>query len=219
MSADPLVTHFRRESQRKVPAWLFAGICQLWIWLNAAAALTFRFWVVDRLNYPAIFEQKFWPCMFVIEGMVQLSVVVVVWLSLSGLPRGRDFRVFSAAVAFCFLVDAIIVVAWALFIFDDYRLAATFAFFGGYLTIPAILFALYCVLVTPRPVSLWIYAVTLTIALKCSATIPLTSRSHLAVIPYLVIIVIALLSVVLPLRFGLAKSVISGAEESDPNRG
>jgi hypothetical protein len=213
MSVDPLVTHLTRENRGKGQAWLFAGICQLWIWLNAAAPLAFRFWVVDRLDYTAIFEQRFWPCMFLIEGMVQLSLVIVVWLSLSGLPRGRDFRVFSAAAAFSFLVDAIIVVAWALLIFDEYRLAVTFALFGCYLAIPAILFGSYCALVTPRPASLWIYAVTVTIALKCSAIIPLTSRSHLAFISYLVIILIALLSVVLPLRLGLAKTAISYAKD------
>ena len=206
MSVDPLVTHLTRENQGKGQAWLFAGTCQLWIWLNAATALAFRFWVVDRLDYTAIFEQRFWPGMFLIEGMVQLSLVVIVWFSLSGIPRGRDSRVFSAAAGFSLLVYALIVVAWALLIFDEYRLAVTFAIFGSYLAIPAMLFASYCARVTPRPASLWIYAVAVTIALKCSAVIPLTSRSHLAFISYLVIILIALVSVVLPLRFALAKA-------------
>ena len=205
MSVDPLVTHLTRENRGKEQAWLFAGTCQLWIWLNAVTALAFRFWVVDRLDYTAIFEQRFWPGMFLIEGMVQLSLVVVVWLSLLGIPRGRDSRVFSAAAAFSLLVYTLIVVAWALLIFDEYRLAVTFAIFGSYLAIPAILFASYWALSTPRPASLWIYAVTVSIALKCSAVIPLTSRSHLAFISYLVIILIALVSVVLPLRFALAK--------------
>jgi hypothetical protein len=213
MSADPLVTHLNRESHGKGPAWLFAGICQFWIWLNAATALAFRFWVVDRLDYTAIFEQRFWPCMFLIEAMVQLSLVVLVWLSLSGTPRGRDFRVFSAAAAFSFLVYTTIVVAWALLVFEEYRLAVTFAIFGTYLGIPALLFASYCALVAPRPASLWIYAVTVTIALKCSAIIPLTSRSHQAVISYLLIILIALVSVVLPLRLGLSKTAIPYAKD------
>jgi hypothetical protein len=205
MSVDPLVSHLTRENRGKEQAWLFAGTCQLWIWLNAATALAFRFWVVDRLDYTAIFEQRFWPGMFLIEGMVQLSLVVIVWLSLSGIPRGRDSRVFSAAAGFSLLVYTLIVVAWALLIFDEYRLAVTFAIFGSYLAIPAILFASYWALSTPRPASLWIYAVTVTIALKCCAVIPLTSRSHLAFISYLVIILIASVSVVLPLRFALAK--------------
>ena len=213
MSVDPLVTHLTRENRGKGQAWLFAESCQLWIWLNAATALAFRFWVVDRLDYTAIFEQRFWPGMFLIEGMVQLSLVVVVWRSLTGIPRGRDSRVFSAAAAFSFLVYTIIVVAWALLIFDEYRLAVTFAIFGSYLAIPAMLFTSYCALVTPCPASLWIYAVTVTIALKCSAIIPLTSRSHLAVISYLVIILVALLSVVLPLRLGSAKTAISYAKD------
>lgn len=205
MSADSSVTHLKRESRGEGQAWFFVGICQLWIWFNAATALAFRFWVVDRLDYTSIFEHRFWPSTFLIEGMVQLSLVIVVWLSLRGIPRARDFKVFSAAALFGFLVYTIIVVAWALLIFDEYRLAVTFAFLGSYLAIPALLFASYCALVRPRPASLCIYAVTVTIALKCSAIIPLTSRSHLAFISYLAIILIALLSVILPLRFGLAR--------------
>jgi hypothetical protein len=206
MSGDPLVTHFARQNQRRREAWLLAAICDLWIWLNAVSALAFRLWVVDRFNYRAIIEEKFWPCVFLIEGLVQLSLVVLVWLRLSKLPRNRDFWVFTATAAFSFLVDATIVAAWTTVIFDEYQLAATFSICGSYLTIPAILFAIYCALATPSPVSLWIYAVTLSIALKCAALIPIKPHSQLAFIPYLAIILIALVSVVLPLRFAFAKT-------------
>jgi hypothetical protein len=206
MSGDPLVTHFARQSQRRREAWLLAAICDLWIWLNAVSALAFRLWVVDRFNYRAIIDEKFWPCVFLIEGLVQLSLVVFVWLSLSKLPRNRDFWVFTATAAFSFLVNAIIVAAWTTVIFGEYQLAATFSICGSYLTIPAILFALYCAMVTPSPVSLWIYAVTLPIALKCAVLIPVKPHSQLVFIPYLTIILIALLSVVLPLRFAFVKT-------------
>lgn len=206
MSGDPLVTHFARQSQRRREAWLLAAICDLWIWLNAVSALAFRLWVVDQFNYRAILEEKFWPCVFLIEGLVQLSLVVFVWLRLSKLPHNRDFWVFKATAAFCFLVNGIIVAAWTTGIFGEYQLAATFAIFGCFLTIPAILFALYCALATPSPVSLWIYAATLPIALKCAALIPVKPHSQLVFIPYLAIILIALSSVILPLRFAFAKA-------------
>jgi hypothetical protein len=206
MSGDPLVTHFARQSQRRREGWLLAAICDLWIWLNAVSALAFRLWVVDRFNYRAIIEEKFWPCVFLIEGLVQLSLVVLVCLSLSKLPHNRDFWVFTATAAFSFLVNAIIVAAWATVIFGEYQLAATFSICGSYLTIPAILFAFYCALVKPSPVSLWIYAVTLPIALKCAALISVKPHSQLVFIPYLAIILIALLSVVLPLRFAFTKT-------------
>jgi hypothetical protein len=196
MSGDPLVVHFAQQSQRTRHARLFAAICQLWIWLNAASVLAFRFWVVDRFNYSVIVEENLWSALFLIEGLIQLSVVVIVWLSLSKMPRDRNFWVFSAAAAFGFLVNAIIVAAWATFMFGEYRLTVTFAMFGSYLTIPALLFPLYCALVTPGPVTLWIYAVTVTVGLKCSAIIPVASRSQLAFIPYVAIILIALVSVV-----------------------
>jgi hypothetical protein len=206
MSGDPLVTHFARQSQRRREGWLLAAICDLWIWLNAVSALAFRLWVVDRFNYRAIIEEKFWPCVFLIEWLVQLSLVVLVCLSLSKLPHNRDFWVFTATAAFSFLVNAIIVAAWATVIFGEYQLAATFSICGSYLTIPAILFAFYCALVKPSPVSLWIYAVTLPIALKCAALISVKPHSQLVFIPYLAIILIALLSVVLPLRFAFTKT-------------
>jgi hypothetical protein len=206
MPGDPLVAHFTRQSQRRREAWLLAAICDLWIWLNAVSALAFRLWVVDQFNYRAILEEKFWPCVFLIEGLVQLSLVVFVWLRLSKLPHNRDFWVFKATASFCFLVNAIIVAAWTTGIFGEYQLAATFAVFGCFLTIPAILFALYCALATPSPVSLWTYAVTLTIALKCAALIPIKPHSQLVFIPYVAIILIAVLSPVLPLRFAFAKS-------------
>jgi hypothetical protein len=44
MSADPLVTHLKRESQGKGPAWFFAGICQLWIWAQRC----------DRTRFPVL---------------------------------------------------------------------------------------------------------------------------------------------------------------------
>ena len=206
MSGDPLVTHFARQNQRRREAWLLAAICDLWIWLNALSALAFRLWVVDRFNYRAIIEEKFWPCVFLIEGLMQLSLVVLVWLRLSKLPRNRDFWVFTATAAFSFLVNAIIIAAWTTVIFGEYQLAATFSICGSYLIIPAILFAFYCGLATPSPVSLWIYAVTLPIALKCAALIPVKPHSQLVFIPYLAIILIALSSVVLPLRFAFAKT-------------
>jgi len=212
MSGDPLVTHFARQSQRRREAWLLAAMCDLWIWLNAVSALAFRLWVVDRFNYRAILEEKFWPCVFLIEGLVQLSLVVLVWLRLSKLPHNRVW-VFTATAAFSFLVNAIIVAAWTTVIFEEYQLAVIFSVFGCFLTIPAILFALYCALATPSPVSLWIYAVTLTIALKCAALIPIKPHSQLVFIPYVAIILIALLSVVLPLRFAFAKT---GPQIDDP---
>jgi hypothetical protein len=206
MSGDPLVTHFAQQSQRRREAWLLAAICDLWIWLNAVSALAFRLWVIDPVNYRAILEEKFWPCVFLIEGLMQLSLVVLVWLRLSKLPHNRDFKVFTATAAFSFLVNAIIVAAWTTAIFEEYQLAVIFSVFGSFLTIPAILFASYCALATPSPASLWIYAVTLTIALKCATLIPVKPHSQLVFIPYVAIILIALLSVVLPLRFAFAKT-------------
>jgi hypothetical protein len=206
MSGDPLVTHFTRQTQRRREAVVYAAICDLWIWANAVSTLAFRLWVLDRFNYQAIFEGKFWPCVFLLEGLLQLSVVVLAWVRLSKTTRNRDFWVFTAAAVFSFLVNAIIVAAWATVIFGQNQLAVTFAFFGVFLTIPAILFALYCALVTPSLVSLWIYAVTVTIALKCAALIPVNRTSPLVFIAYLAIILIALLSVVLPLRFAFAKT-------------
>jgi hypothetical protein len=88
---------------------------------------------------------------------------------------------------------------------EEYRLAATFGLFGGYLTIPAIGFAVYCGLVSPSRVSVWIYAVTLTIALKCAAIILITVPSS-AFISYTAIVLIAVASVILPLRFGFARN-------------
>jgi hypothetical protein len=104
MSGDPLVTHFARQSQRRREAWLLAAMCDLWIWLNAVSALAFRLWVVDRFNYRAILEEKFWPCVFLIEGLVQLSLVVLVWLRLSKLPHNRVW-VFTATAAFSILSE------------------------------------------------------------------------------------------------------------------
>src|SRR5260370_11943911 len=165
MSGEPLVTHFARQSQRRREAWLLAAICDLWIWLNAVSALAFRLWVVDRFNYRAIIEEKFWPCVFLIEGLVQLSLVVLVWLSLSKLPHNRDFWVFTATAAFSFLVNAIIVAAWTTCIFDKYPLTYPFFIFGTFLTIPVILFAFYFDLASPTPDSSWIFALTLTLSL------------------------------------------------------
>jgi hypothetical protein len=212
MSADPLVAHFANESHRTRRAWGVAGACQLWIWLNAAAALAFRFWVVDRFDFSAFVEEKLWPGLFLIESLIQLFVTLAVCTGLFRMRRGRDFWVFSAAVAFSMLVDSIIMIAWAFVIFpEEYRLAATFGLFGSYLMIPAILFALYCALVMPRPISLWIYAVTLTIALKCAAIILITVPGQ-AFVSYLVIILLALASVILPLRFGFANPISSDEE-------
>ena len=206
MSGDPLVAHFTREHRRKKEAWFFAGVCQLWIWLNALSALAFRFWVIDRFNYTTFVEEKFWPGLFFLESLVQLGLAIIVGLGLLTMPRDRKFWGFVAAAIFSVLVDGIITAAWAMVIVpEEYRLAATFALFGGYLTIPAIGFAVYCSLVTPSPVSVWIYAVALTIALKCAAIILITAPS-LAFISYTAIILIALASVVLPSRFGLANN-------------
>jgi hypothetical protein len=133
-------------------------------------------------------------------------LAIIVGLGLLTTLRDRKFWGFAAAAIFTILVDGIITTAWAMVIVpQEYRLAATFALFGGYLTIPAIGFAVYCSLVSPSRVSVSIYAVTLTIALKCAAIILITVRS-LAFISYTTIILIALVSVVLPLRFGLAKN-------------
>jgi hypothetical protein len=185
-------------------AWLFAGTCQLWIWLNAATALAFRFWVVDRFNYTTFVEGKLWPSVFMLEGVVQLSVALAAWAMLKKTPRGRSWGDWAATV-FNILVFGYIVAAWALVLQGQFRLAATFGLFGGYLTIPAILFALYCGLVRPRPISLWIYAVTVTVALKSCAIIPVRDPSR-AFISYVAIILIALLSAAFPLRFGLART-------------
>lgn len=206
MSADPVVAHFTREPQRTRQAWFFAGVCQFWIWLNALSALAFRFWVVDRFNYTTFVEEKFWPSLFLLESLLQLGLASIVCLGLLTIPRDRKFWGFLAGAIFSILVDGIIMAAWALVIVpEEYRLAATFALFGSYLTIPALGFAVYCSLVTPSPVSVWIYAVTLTIALKCAAVI-LVAVPSMAFVSYTAIILIALVSVVLPLRFGLGKT-------------
>jgi hypothetical protein len=206
MSGDPLVAHFMPEHQWTREAWFFAGVCQFWIWLNALGALAFRFWVVDRFNYTTFVEEKFWPGLFFLESLLQLGLAIIVGLALLTIPRDRKFWGFAAAAIFSVLVDAIITAAWAMVIMpEEYRLATTFALFGSYLTIPAIGFAVYSSLVTPSPVSVWIYAVTLTIALKCAAIILITVPS-LAFISYMAIILIALASVVLPLRFGFARN-------------
>ena len=205
MSGDPLVAHFMREHQPTRQAWFFAGVCQSWIWLNALAALAFRFWVVDRFNYTTFVEEKFWPLAFLLESLLQLGLAIIVGLGLFTLPRDRKFWGLMAAAIFSVLVDGIIAAAWALVIVpEEYRLAATFGLFGGYLTIPAIGFAVYCSLVTPNAVSVQIYVITLTIALKCAAIILITVPA-LAFISYTMIILIALASVVLPLRFALVK--------------
>jgi hypothetical protein len=217
ISGDPLVAHFMREHLRKKQAWFFAGVCQVWIWLNSLSALAFRFWVIDRFNYTTFVEEKFWPGLFFLESLVQLGLTIIVCLGLLTIPRDRKFWGFVAATIFSVLVNGIIAAAWAMVIVpEEYRLAATFALFGGYLTIPAIGFAVYCSLVTPSRVSVWIYAVTLTIALKCAAII-LIEVPSLAFISYTAIVLIAVVSVVLPFRFGLAKpdpriSEVSGSE-------
>ena len=206
MSGDPLVAHSTREHQPTKEAWFFAGVCQSWIWLNALSALAFRFWVVDRFNYTTFVEEKFWPGLFFLESLVQFALAIIVGLGLLTIPRDRKFWGFVAAAIFSIIVDGIITAAWAMVIVpEEYRLAATFALFGGYLTIPAIGFAVYCGLVTPSRVTVWIYAVTLTIALKCAAIILITAPSS-AFISYTAIVLIAMLSVVLPLRFGFARN-------------
>jgi hypothetical protein len=205
MSGNPLVAHSMPQHQRKGLAWFVAGACQVWIWLNALGALAFRFWVVDRFNYTTFVEQKLWPGLFLLESLMQLCLVIVVCVGLFTIPRDRKFWGFLAAAIFSILVDGVILAAWALVIVpEEYRLAATFGLYGEYLTIPAVAFAVYCAVVTPSTVSLWIYAVTVTIALKCAAILLITVPS-LAFISYVVIILIAIASVVLPLRFGSAK--------------
>jgi hypothetical protein len=220
MSGDPLVAHFEREHQRSKQAWFFAGICQFWIWFNALSALAFRFWVVDRFNYTTFIEEKFWPGLFFLEGLVQLALAIIVGLGLLTIPRDRKFWGFLAAAIFSLLVYGVIAAAWGMVIVpEEFRLAATFGLFGGYLTIPAIGLALYCSLVTPSRVSVWIYAVTVTIALKCSAILLVTNRS-LTFISYTAIILIAVVSVILPLRFGLAKpdpQISQGRKQSAPD--
>jgi hypothetical protein len=206
MSGDPLVAHFAREHQRTKEAWFVAGVCQFWIWFNALSALAFRFWVVDRFNYTTFVEEKFWPGLFFLESLVQLGLAIIVGLGLLKIPRDRKFWGFVAAAIFSVLVDGTISAAWAMVIVpEEYRLAATFGLFGSYLMIPAIGFAVYCSLVTPSRVSVWIYAVTLTIVLKCSAII-LIAVPSLAFISYTAIILIALASAVVPLRLGFAKT-------------
>jgi hypothetical protein len=206
MSGDPLVAHFMREHQTTKQAWVFAGVGQFWIWLNALSVLAFRFWVVDRFNYTTFVEEKFWPALFFLESLLQLGLAIIVALGLLAIPRDRKFWGFAAAAIFSILVDSIITAAWTMVIVpEQYRLAATFALFGGYLVIPAIGFAAYCSLVAPSRISVSIYAVTITIALKCAAII-LIEVPSLAFISYTTIVLIALVSVVLPLKFGLAKA-------------
>ena len=206
MSGDPLVAHFARESHRTHDAWQLAVICQLWIWLNAAAALGFRFWVVDRFDFTSFVEERLWPGFFLLESLLQLCVVLAVCVALVRTPRSRNFWVFAIATLFCLFVDGIILLAWGSMVFtEEYRMAATFGLFGCYLTIPAIFFALYCAVVSPSSVSLWVYAVSITIALKCSAII-LPRIPSQTFVSYTLIIVIALLSIILPLRFGFRQS-------------
>ena len=220
MSGDPLVAHFSQEHQRTRQALFSAGVCQFWIWLNALGALAFRFWVVDRFNYTTFVEEKFWPGLFFVESLLQLGLAIIVGLGLSTISRDRKFWGLAAAAIFNVLVDGTIAAAWAMVIVpEEYRLAATFGLFGGYLTIPAIGFAVYCSLISPSTVSVWIYTVTLTIALKCAAIILITAPS-LAFISYAAIILIALGSVVLPLRFGFAKThprISEGRKQSAPD--
>ena len=214
MSGDPVVAHFMREHQRTRQAWFFAAVCQFWIWLNALGAFAFRYWVVDRFDYTTFVEEKFWPGVFFLESLLQLGLAIIVAVGLLTVLRDRKFWGFLATAVFSVLVDGIIVAAWAMVIVpEEYRLAATFGLYGSYLTIPAIGFAVYCSLVTPSSFSVWIYAVTVTIALKCAAIILVTVPA-LAFISYTAIILIALVSVVLPLRFGFAKTEISTAERS-----
>jgi hypothetical protein len=209
MSGDPLVAHSMPEHQRKGLGWFVAGICQFWIWLNALGALAFRYWVVDRFNYTTFVEEKLWPGLFLLESLLQFCLVIVVCVRLMTVPRDRKFWGFLAAALFSIFVYGIILAAWTLVIVpEEYRLAATFGLYGAYLTIPAVAFAVYCATVTPSTVSLWIYAVTVTIALKCAAIILITVPS-VAFISYVVIILVALLSVILPLRFGFASSSLA----------
>ena len=206
MSGDPVVAHLMQEHQRTRQGWFFAAVCQFWIWLNALGALAFRFWVVDRFDYTTFVEEKFWPGVFFLESLLQLGLAIIVCLGLLTIPRDRKFWGFLAASIFSVLVDGIIVAAWAMVIVpEEYRLAATFGLFGSYLAIPAIGFAVYFSLITPSPFSVWIYAVILTIALKCAAIILVTVPS-LAFISYTVIILIALGSIVLPLKFGFTRT-------------
>jgi hypothetical protein len=206
MSADPLVAHSTPEHQWKGLAWFIAGTCQFWIWLNALGALAFRFWVVDRFNYTTFVEEKLWPGLFLLESLIQLCLAIVAGVGLFTIPRDRKFWGLLAAAVFSVFVYAVIVAAWALVIVpEEYGLAATVGLYGAYLTIPAVAFAVYCAVVIPSTVSLWIYAVIVTIALKCAAVIMITVPS-VAFISYVVIILIALVSVVLPLRFGFTKS-------------
>jgi hypothetical protein len=212
MSGDPLVVHSITEHQRKGPAWFVAGACQFWIWLNALGALAFRFWVVDRFNYTTFVEEKLWPGLFLLESLLQLCLAVVVCFGLMTIPRDRKFWGFLAAAIFSVFVDGVILAAWALVIVpEEYRLAATFGLYGAYLTIPAVAFAVYCGVANPSTVSLWIYTVTVTIALKCAAIILITVPS-VAFISYVAIILIALVSVILPLRFGFVKTDLSTAD-------
>jgi hypothetical protein len=218
MSGNPLVAHSMPEHQRKGLAWFVAGACQFWIWLNALGALAFRFWVVDRFNYTTFVEEKLWPGLFLLESLMQLCLVIVVCFGLFTIPRDRKFWGFLAAAIFSVFVDGVILAAWALVIVpEEYRLAATFGLYGSYLAIPAVAFAVYCAVVTPGIVSLWIYAITITIALKCAAIILITVPS-LAFISYVAIILIALLSIALPLRFGLAKTEVAAAESTGTRR-
>jgi hypothetical protein len=215
MSGDPLVAHFAREHQRTRQAWWSAGICQFWIWLNALGALAFRFWVVDQFNFTTFVEEKLWPSGFLFEGLLQLCVTILVCMGLVRIPRDKNLWGFFAAAIFTIAVNSIIVMAWALVIVpEEYRLAATFALYGSYLTIPALAFAVYSAIGTPSPSSLWIYAITITVAMKCAAVI-LTGAHSLAFISYTVIIVIAIASVVLPLRFALAKTDSRTSVDSD----
>jgi|GEM_PF-4980655 hypothetical protein len=207
MSGDPLVAHFAGgEHQRTRQAWWSAGICQFWIWLNALGALGFRFWVIDRFNFTTFVEERLWPSVLLLEGLLQLCVTILVCVGLVRIPRDGKFWSFFAAAIFTIVVNTIIVMAWALVLVpEEYRLASTFALYGSYLTIPAVALAVYCAIGTPSTNSLWIYAITITIAMKCAAVI-LTGAHSLAFIPYTVIVLIAMASVVLPLRFVFAKN-------------
>jgi hypothetical protein len=213
MTDDPIVSYFRRRNESINRASLYLGVC--WILLNAVTALAFRFWVVDHFHLPII-EHKLWPSLFVVEGLVQLVAVVTAYIGLSRLRPSRKFWLFSAATTFCALVYLFIVVAWALALLGEYHLLQAFALYGRYLLIPAILFALYAWLVTPkRAISVWIYALCLTVALKTAVLIA-PAKATFAVISYGLIIALALgSSVVVWLRLGKTNWEVTSAPSAD----
>ena len=150
---------------------LLAGICQLWIWFNAATATAFRFWVFDQNNPSEIVGDRFWPWVFLSEGILQATVAIIGYVRSLKTAANRDTWVLSSAAAFCVLAYGIIVSAWGLALFVNVWWAATVGQFVVYLTIPAVLLPVYWALGTSKPKWRLVYATTITVALKGASLI------------------------------------------------